>query len=358
MTKYSNQHNDFISTVQLCPFGEDHWNRIVTYSPMYCNWTDFIMMNRKQTRKHSPRKRALISPMDMKAVKLEDQLLLNELQVIQRAAIMPSVTRFSGKNSYDSKYLDEEYCQRPTSPTDEYQRSSDFFHQTRESPTLRYNYADTSSSPQQYTTKHALLQPKITNNGPVKAVSKFNFGPKPQASLSVQLRQSTIVRENTLATATDHRSITPLSMSSSKRAAGGSAHSSRRNHQQYRLPYPQTPPPTETYIIGGLYEQSTSETSSTIQKPLVRNASTRRSTVHSIKTKTNRAREKQHIDLKTVSVKPCRRLIKSDTTLEETIPNSIETMRKLGGPITAFEKNLRYTYHRQLNQFRTNLKKC
>ncbi|CAF0947711.1 unnamed protein product [Rotaria sp. Silwood1] len=358
MAKYSNQHSDCISTVQLCPFGEDQWNRIVTYSPMYFNWTDFLMMNRKQMCKHTPRKRALICPMDMKAVKLEDQLLLNELHAIQRAAIMPSVTRFSEKNSYDSKYLDEEHSQRPTSPTDEYQRSSDFFHQTRESPTLRCNYGETSFSHQQYTSKHSLVQPKITNNGPIKALSKINFGSKPQASLSVQLRQSTIARENALATAADHRSITPLSMSSSKRAAGGSAHSSRRNYQQHRLPYPLTPPPTETYIIGGLYEQSASDTSSTMKKPFMRTTNTSRSTVHMIKTKTDRAREKQHIELKTMLVKPCRQLITSDSTLEETIPNSIETMRKLGGSISAFERNLRYTYHRQLNQFRNNLKKC
>ncbi|CAF0939024.1 unnamed protein product [Rotaria sordida] len=336
MTKYSNHHCDVISTVQLSPFGEDHWHRIVTYSPMYFNWSDFIMMNRK----HTPKKRTLISPIDINAVKLEDQLLLNEIHTIQRATIMPSVTRFSGKNSYESKYFDEEHCQRPTSPTDEYQRSSDFFHQTRESPILHSNYVETSLSHQQYTTKHSLLQPKNTSNAKIKVLSKINFGPKPQASLSVQLRQSAIARENALTTAADHRSTTPLSMSSSKRAAGGSAHSSRRSHQKYRFLYPQTPPPSETYTIG------------------VKSTNTSRSKVHMIKTKTDRARKQQHTELKTILVKPCRQLLTSDNTLEETIPNSIETMRQLRGSIPAFEKNLRYTYHKQLNKFRNDLKKC
>lgn len=77
-----------------------------------------------------------------------------------------------------------------------------------------------------------------------------------------------------------------------------------------------------------------------------------------IKTKTDRARQKQNFELKTLLVQPCKQPIFGDTELEESIPNSIELMRSIGGPVTPFESNLRYNYHRQLNQFRNGATKC
>jgi hypothetical protein len=187
----------------------------------------------------------------------------------------------------------------------------------------------------------------------------INLGPKPQASLSVQLRQSAITRENALGTSTttDNRSASPLSMASSKRTAGnnGSARSSRRVNQQYRVVLPQQTPSTDTNVMGGLYEQSTIDSASTImKKPYPRSTNTSRSTLNMLKTKNERARQKQQMELKTILVNPCRQPITIDGGLEETIPNSIEIMRKLRGPVPAFESNLRFNYNRQLTQYRIN----
>lgn len=191
----------------------------------------------------------------------------------------------------------------------------------------------------------------------MRAVANINFGPKPLASLGVQLQQSAITRQHALENSIDHRIISPLTMSSSRRAVG-SAHSGHRPNQQNRTLYSQTPQTTETNAMGGLYEQlSTDSSSSTAKKSHPRSRNNSRSTMHMLKTRNERARQKQQIDLKTVLVRPCRPPIFGDGNLEETIPNSIEVMRRLGGPVTAFERNLRYNYHRQLNHFRNGSNK-
>jgi len=146
---------------------------------------------------------------------------------------------------------------------------------------------------------------------------------------------------------------------SSPRRAIGSAHSPRRTYpQQSRVSNSKIPQTTETKIVGGLYEQGTIDSSTTAKKSYPRSINTSRSTIRMLKTKNERARQKQHIELKTSLVQPCRQPIFGDSELEETIPNSIEIMRNLCGPITPFESNLRYNYRRQLNQFRNTSTKC
>lgn len=146
-------------------------------------------------------------------------------------------------------------------------------------------------------------------------------------------------------------------MCSSRRPIGN-AHSGRRTNQQNRILYSQTPQTTETNVMGGLYEQISSDSSSsTAKRSYTRSTTNSRSTMHMVKTKNERARQKQQIELKTILVRPCRPPISGDSDLEETIPNSIEIMRRIGGPITTFEKNLRFNYHRQLNQFRNGSNK-
>lgn len=131
-----------------------------------------------------------------------------------------------------------------------------------------------------------------------------------------------------------------------------SAHSDRRANQQNRILHSQTPQTVDSSVMGGLYEQLSNDSMSTTKKSNPRTTNTSRSNIHMVKTKNDRAREKQHVELKTIFVQPCRKLISGDNDLEETIPNSIEIMRKFGGPISAFERNLRYNFHRQLNLFR------
>jgi hypothetical protein len=138
-------------------------------------------------------------------------------------------------------------------------------------------------------------------------------------------------------------------MSSSRRAAG-TTHSSHRIYQQNRTSYSQTAHTPDTNVPGGLYEELTD--SSSEKKSYQRSPNNSRSAMHMVKAKNVRAKQKQIIELKTVIVKPCRQPISTDSDLEESIPNSLEVMRKLGGSVTAFEKNLRYNYRRQLNQYR------
>jgi len=146
-------------------------------------------------------------------------------------------------------------------------------------------------------------------------------------------------------------------MSSTRRAVG-SAHSGRRNYQQNRVSFSQTPQTIETNVMSGFYEQLPTDSSASLKKLYPRSTNTSRATIHMVKTKNDRARLKQHIGLKTILVEPCKQPILGDHKLEETIPNSIEIMRRLGGPVTAFESNLRYNYRRQLNQFRNGSTKC
>jgi hypothetical protein len=364
---YSNQYHDSISTVPLSPFGEDHWNRIATYSQMYLHWTDLVMITPKlKKNKSKPAKRNLINSIDVESLKLDDEILLNEIYDMRKTAARS--TSKQKKHLYDdSKFLDEDHDRRTTSPTDEYRKSPEYIRQTRESPKHHPSYVNSSFSNQQYNKKRSLLPPQVYMNvkknylnkifslqtkstGLSKTLTNIDFGPKPQASLGIQLRQSTIARENALATSIDHQVLSPLGISSPRRALG-SGHSSRRTNQEHRVSFSQSPQKNETNIMGGLYEQL-SDSSFSLKKTYPRSTNTSRSTIHMLKTKNERERQKQNIVLKTTIVNPSRQPILVDNELEEAIPNSIEIMRKIGGPVTAFESNLRYNYHRQLNQFR------
>lgn len=154
--------NDSISTVQLSPFGEDHWNRIVTYSPIYVHWTDVVMMTSKRTNKLTSGKRHLINSIDINSIRLDDKILLNELHDMRRAVAMP--TPKQDNCFHEAKFLEEEHGRRTTSPTDEYQKSEDFFYQTAVSSKPQSNYIDSSFTNQQYHTKRSVLQPQVYNH--------------------------------------------------------------------------------------------------------------------------------------------------------------------------------------------------
>lgn len=176
----------------------------------------------------------------------------------------------------------------------------------------------------------------------------IDFGPKPQASLSVQLQQAAITRQHALASSMDRPLISPLTMCSSRRPIG-SAHSARRTNQQNRT--------TDATAIGGLYERVSTDSSTTVKKSYPRSTNTSRTTMYRVKTKNDRARQKQHVELKTILVQPSQQVIPGDSDSEEIIPNSIEIMRQLGGHVSAFEKNLKLNYRRQLHQFRNGASK-
>ncbi len=150
---YSNLYHDSISTVQLSPFGEDQWNRIVTYSPIYVHWTDMLMMSEQRTNKNTSGKLNLMNRIDLNALKLEDEMLLNEIYHIRRSATELS----KGKNKNpDLKVSDDEQDQQAASSTEDYQGSSEFFHEAKE-PVKHYcSYSEPSFLHQQYHPKRSV----------------------------------------------------------------------------------------------------------------------------------------------------------------------------------------------------------
>lgn len=163
-----------------------------------------------------------------------------------------------------------------------------------------------------------------------------------------------------LANTSDRRSISPLSMASSRRAVGAIANLARHPRLSYRHPYGLAPPPSEASLVTGFKEQIASDIASctSSKKSSARSKNPNRMSMHLLKTRNDRSKQKQHTDLKNALIKPCRPAIPSDCSLDDAIPNSIEIMRRLGGPVTAFEQNLRHNYHRQLDAFRHGSIKC
>jgi hypothetical protein len=185
----------------------------------------------------------------------------------------------------------------------------------------------------------------------------ISLGPKPQPSLGVQLRQSAIAREHVLSAAQDRYLSSPLSMASSKRTiTSAHSHYYHHHHPQQQLQYrtSQSPLPTEMNSrTSNAHEKSSRESPLPPARKLrARSTTSSRSTMHMLKTKNNRTRQKQNIDLKTLLVEPWKQVLNADELLGETIPNSLELMHQMCGPATAFEQNLRYNFRRQLNHFR------
>ena len=129
---YSNQSSEAVSTVQLSPFNEGQWHRLVTYAPQYIDWSDTMTMN-QQHRSTSGGRLNVLGSIDINSLKLEDALLLKELQSFRRVAAMPPVSTLKErKTHHESRRYDDEQERRTTTPADEYERSSDIFYQTRE----------------------------------------------------------------------------------------------------------------------------------------------------------------------------------------------------------------------------------
>jgi hypothetical protein len=162
MTNYSNQHYDSVSTVQLSPFGEDQWHRMTTYSPLYVHWTNTGITNQQRPHKSTTGRLNVMDPIDINTLKLKDEILLNELHDIRTSATKSSSTTLKERNTYyESNNVDEERDRATTSPEDEYKRSSDFFHQTRESYKHHCSYAEPSLPPQPHTIERPVLQIQV-----------------------------------------------------------------------------------------------------------------------------------------------------------------------------------------------------
>lgn len=154
---YSNSYYDSISTVQLSPFAEDQWNRIVTYSPIYVHWTDYIMMPQKRTLKTTSTKRNLSNLIDINSMKLDDEILLNEIHDMRRTTVVSKYPKLK-ENFQEATFLDEENDRRTTSPTDEYQRSSEYFQNSLDQSK---HYKDSSKINSYYDKKNAQQQSQV-----------------------------------------------------------------------------------------------------------------------------------------------------------------------------------------------------
>lgn len=177
-------------------------------------------------------------------------------------------------------------------------------------------------------------------------------------SLKTQLHQSSQVRESTMAATADRRSFSPISVSSSRRAVGAISHQ-QRPRQYFRSVYVQTPYSNTESNTNTVRDTHRDAASIPTVKPLsIRQRSSTRLSMHLLKTKNERSREQQKTGLKSVLVKPCREPKLSDCSLNDNIPNSIEVLRRMGGPITPFEHQLRFNYKKQLNRFRNGSIQC
>ena len=135
---YYNSQPDAISTVQLSPFAEDHWQRIVTYSPIYVHWTDMVLMSapQQQQRPHTShvrnlsRKLSVRDRIDINTLKLEDEILLNELHDMRMSAAAPGPPLVKGKlTPAPSKGVEDKQPTAVVAPIDQYLASSSGFFQ-------------------------------------------------------------------------------------------------------------------------------------------------------------------------------------------------------------------------------------
>jgi hypothetical protein len=157
---YINQYQDSISTVQLSPFAEEQWNRIVTYSPIYVHWTDMIMMTQQRTHKNPSGKLNLIGKIDLNTLKLEDEILLNQLYDIRKSVAIPS----KGKTiNHGIKISNDEHDHQSITSTDDVDRISDFSHEPKEPSKHHCSYAEQSFAQQQTNAKRPVVTNQVYN---------------------------------------------------------------------------------------------------------------------------------------------------------------------------------------------------
>lgn len=161
---YVNPYRDSISTVQLSPFAEEQWNRIVTYSPIYVHWTDMLTMSRRRNNKSAVGKRNPVDQIDLNTMKLEDEILLNELYQMRRTA-MP--TRENASRPHPSTIVLEEQDHQTV--------SSDSFPETKESPKHNSSYVETSLTQQPNISKRSVMTSQVRGKEVMQHLFSLNF---------------------------------------------------------------------------------------------------------------------------------------------------------------------------------------
>lgn len=129
---YYNQNHDSISTVQLSPFVEEQWHRIDTYSPIYPHWADILIKTQQRTNRPTSGKLNLNDQIDLNTLKLDDEILLHELYDLRKGSALLSRAK---NRIHELKVLNNEQEDKTASLTDNYQGSSDCFHEAETSLT-------------------------------------------------------------------------------------------------------------------------------------------------------------------------------------------------------------------------------
>ncbi|UJR25872.1 hypothetical protein I4U23_007222 [Adineta vaga] len=343
---YLNQFYDPISTVQLSPFVEEQWHRIDTYSPISTDWQEMSFNSQQRTHRPTSGKLNIIDQVDLNTLKLDDEILLNELHDIRRGSALLARAK---QTTQKLKVVHTDQKQKSTETlTDNCLTTTNLLHQSK--VPLKQTLTEPSYVNQQQYNSRSLSSNKTSSFqvNPTNQMRKFpgmNFGPQPQPSLAAQLRQSAIIRRNNLLTTNDPRLLTPLSSPIPKRSLN-SAHSNRQ-YQQQELQMRH-----EINSIGSNDDQFNEEPLPSTSRPRAKSAYSSRSTVHLLKAKNDRMRQKHSIELKSILIKPWKTETCNDDVLGDPIPNSLDMMHKMCGPATPFERNLRQDYHKQLSQYR------
>lgn len=153
-------------------------------------------------------------------------------------------------------------------------------------------------------------------------------------------------------TTNDQRSASPLSIHSTSKRTTISASSNQRAQSKNPTETQHAEPTQPKSSPTSAHEKLTGESLSEFRKRRAKSSVTTRTLFTSVKAKNERSRQKQQTNLKNALIDPWKVAPWTDTTMEESIPNSIDVMHKMCGPATPFERNLRQNYHRQLNQLR------
>ncbi|CAF0738824.1 unnamed protein product [Didymodactylos carnosus] len=403
----SNTFSDHIATVQLSPFGEDQWHRIVTYSPIYLHWTDVIMNNnhgnilpsvyRKPSLSSSSRTKLNIKTVDINNLRLEDDLLLSELYDIRRQSssiltqvlpdqksdmdtVVPETSstiipqrKLSVVNSRKSSPM-------PT-PIDDYKKSAGYYRVKSDVKENKDNNDDRTSviefpkhfrsttdtfldnsntsvkvSPRRIP-KHSTIEDYpvqhqdskfdsssyMNSFGRIKTIGNTRLYSKPNP-ISVD-SVSVQLRQSAITRESVLDRSSPLSMMSSKR------------HTESRRTFQSTTTDLHSAKVRRP-QQALKTTTTTPQMDRIETSTERsqtsfikRHTKHMLK-KNDVQKHKQKVKLKTILVEPWSKPVWSNGSVEEWIPNSLEMMEKLGGQSTAFEKNLKFTYNNHLKHLR------
>jgi hypothetical protein len=128
MAHYNSKHES-VSKVQLSPFSEDQWHRMVTYSSICVDLNDMLIRTQQRPStshvKNASKKLNLREPIDFHTLKLEDEILLNALHDLKTSTSSSGLCKIEEEATTDrSKFLHTDKDQRKVLIIEDLQTSS------------------------------------------------------------------------------------------------------------------------------------------------------------------------------------------------------------------------------------------